>query len=73
MSETPTPPEVGSLWEHESGERRFVLAVWNSGLSETPMVRSHALYELDGEMRNAGLVERLAVWHAWAANARRIA
>lgn len=24
MTTDPTPPEVGSLWEHKSGERRFV-------------------------------------------------
>ncbi len=67
-----TPPEVGSLWLHESGERRFVVAAWHSGIHEGFVVRSHALYEIDGKLRDGTIYENLSDWLAWAANARRI-
>lgn len=65
MSDTPTPPDVGSLWEHESGERRRVrLAIFDDDLGECVAgVTTH----------NATFITTLTDWHAWAENARRIA
>lgn len=53
-----TPPEVGSLWLHESGERRYVMEVYDDSM------RYH-----DGHFTQFC---SLTDWLAWEANARRI-
>ncbi len=73
MSDTPTPPEVGSLWEHESGERRMSVESWFSDVLQTHVVRFVALYQIDGTQRGVTDRSSLSDWNAWAANARRIA
>ena len=59
-----TPPEVGSLWLHESGERRYVTDVWDSPLFKLTRVQFHGP---DG-MQTVDLPD----WLAWHSAARRI-
>lgn len=60
----PTTPDVGSLWEHESGERRFVVfvgvTIWCCKTPFNPATddREHRIYRSD--------------WHAWERDAVRI-
>lgn len=60
-----TPPEIGSLWLHESGERRFVINVKPDG-----WILFTQLHPETGQLFNQ--YRDLEQWLAWAANARRI-
>lgn len=62
-------PEVGSLWLHESGERRFVMAVdVDSDNKPAAVDCAVVLPNRDGYR----IYVRITDWHAWAAKARRI-
>ena len=71
MKTEPDAPAIGSLWEHEDGERRRV-----------QLVNHMPHHEVVGfiEPGHADPVRRLGTsfcslsdWHAWAAKARRLA
>lgn len=64
MSDTQLPP-VGSLWLHESGERRFVVNVKSDG-----WILFTQLHTETGQLFNQ--YRGLEQWLEWAANARRI-
>ena len=64
MPTDPTPPCVGSLWQHKDGERAFVffvgVTIWCCKTPFNPDTddRDHRIYRSD--------------WSAWAADAVRI-
>ncbi len=68
---TPTPPEVGSLWEHENGEKRFVMKAEVSPLTGDIYPVLAAVLRPNGEHCVADF--NFAKWRIWEQNARRIA
>lgn len=64
MTTDPTPPEVGSLWQHKDGERRFVVAYRDN------MDCPRCYYARPG--RDGVLLDELSDWSAWERDAVRI-
>lgn len=65
-----TPPEVGSLWLHESGERRFVVDAYNRACDDEPEDLRIGFSSPNKRVMREYV--SLPDWHAWAAKARRI-
>lgn len=64
MTTTPDAPAIGSLWEHEDGERRFV--TYTSDRVYLCRLNSPKTAFVNDHVRHSD-------WHAWAAKARRLA